>query len=161
VEITVQRKRFTSESTISDVLIDGQFVGHILEDRDRGLDKTMNSGQISRGKIHGKTAIPTGRYEVATSYSTRFKKLLPLLLGVPGYEGIRIHPGNVAADTEGCLLPGLFCGNNKVLDSRAAFTAWFLRIQSALRNGKVFITISRDRVAYLNFLQSEKSASKI
>jgi hypothetical protein len=67
MEITVQRKRFTPESTISDVLIDGQFVGHILEDRDRGLDEGMIPGQISLLKIHGKTAIPTGRYEVAVS----------------------------------------------------------------------------------------------
>ncbi|WP_191908734.1 DUF5675 family protein [Larkinella humicola] len=151
MEITALRKRFTVDSTISDVLIDGQFVGHFLEDQDRGLEQTMNLAQITARKVKGRTAIPAGRYEVAISYSNRFRKLLPLLLAVPGYEGIRIHPGNVAADTEGCLLPGLFFGANKVLDSRAAFTAWFLRIQAALRTEKVYLTIARDPTAFQAF----------
>ncbi|GAB3937306.1 hypothetical protein GCM10028804_59060 [Larkinella terrae] len=143
MEITVQRKRFTPKSTISDVSFDGNFAGHILEDTDRGLSQAMPLSEIQERKVHGKTAIPTGRYEVAISYSNRFGKMLPLLLNIPGFSGIRIHPGNLATDTEGCLLPGLSFGENKVLDSRAAFANWMLRIQGALRKEKVFITITK------------------
>ena len=45
-------------------------------------------------KIRGKSAIPEGRYPIVITYSPKFKKWLPLLLGVPNFSGIRIHQGN-------------------------------------------------------------------
>jgi hypothetical protein len=127
------RKWFTNISTIGELFIDGEFICFTLEDTVRKYGE----------KIYGKTAIPKGLYEIAISYSNKFKKLLPLLLNVPFFTGIRIHSGNKAEDTEGCIL----VGKNKpkepdlILDSRLAFASLMVRIQDLMKTGKVFINI--------------------
>jgi hypothetical protein len=87
-------------------------------------------------KIHGKTAIPAGTYNVIITPSARFKRDLPLVEGVPGFEGIRIHPGNRAEDTEGCILVGVAKGKDFVSESRKAFDALFPKIKAALAAGE-------------------------
>jgi hypothetical protein len=77
------------------------------------------------------------------SFSSRFKKQLPLLQHVPGYEGIRLHPGNKPEHTEGCLLPGKTKARDFVGNSQAAFEALFAKIQAAMNSEKVFITIEK------------------
>lgn len=85
-------------------------------------------------KVYGRTAIPTGKYQVVVTRSVRFKRDLPLLLAVPNFSGVRIHPGNTAADTEGCILPGDAPDyDNRFLgQSRAAFNRLFPLIVEAL-----------------------------
>ena len=141
MEITVDRFERTENSTISTCSVDGLFECFILEDKDRGLTKDMPLAVIKAQKVYGKTAIPAGRYEVVVTYSDRFKKPLPLLLGVPGYEGIRIHPGNTAENTLGCLLPGMEFKKDMVTESRAAFKDLFSKIQAASKRSKVFVEI--------------------
>lgn len=74
-------------------------------------------------KIPGETAIPAGRFQVLITLSQKFKRYLPLLVSVPGFDGIRIHPGNTAADTRGCLLPGFTRDEDSIRRSRDAFDA--------------------------------------
>jgi hypothetical protein len=82
-------------------------------------------------KVDGQTAIPAGEYKVVIDMSTRFKRLMPHLLDVPMFTGIRIHAGNVSADTEGCLLLGRKRGENDVEESKLAFDAFFPKLQAA------------------------------
>ena len=51
-------------------------------------------------------AIPTGFYRLRVTMSPRFRILLPIIDGVIGRTGIRIHAGNTIQDTEGCILVG-------------------------------------------------------
>jgi hypothetical protein len=142
MELELVRKTRSEISTIGDLAVNGQFECFILEDKDRGLTKDMTLSELVSKKVPGKTAIPSGRYEVAITFSERFQKMLPLLLDVPAYAGIRIHPGNTAADTEGCLLPGTTKGTDVVSNSRVAFAALFEKLKAAAANEKIFITIS-------------------
>lgn len=142
-KLILHRKFKGSEYTIGKLYrVSGKsevYICDILEDTVRNSITTTINRFI---KIYGKTAIPYGTYEITRTYSNRFKKILPLLLNVPHYEGIRIHPGNTAADTEGCLLPGLNTVKGKVLESRKHFEVLDKWIEGALSKGKVFITIT-------------------
>lgn len=128
---TLERMTFTDKSTIGELRIDGDLLCFTLEDTSRAQGV----------KIDHKTAIPAGKYEIIITESSRFKRPLPLLLGVPNFENIRIHPGNTADDTSGCILPGMRAGINIVYDSRKAFDLLFPEIQKRLKMGKLFIAI--------------------
>lgn len=142
MELKLVRNRKTDLSTIGELFINNVFECFVLEDRDRGLTSITPRNQIKQLKVFSKTAIPYGRYEVIISFSNRFKKRLPLLLNVPGFEGIRIHAGNAPNHTEGCLLPGLSFSSNFVSNSRKAFKSLFEKIEKAANTQKVFITIT-------------------
>ena len=58
-------------------------------------------------KIPGQTAIPAGRYRVILSFSKRFGRMMPEILGVPDFASVRFHGGNTEADTAGCPLVGI------------------------------------------------------
>ena len=138
--ITVNRDDRTESRTISTLTIP-DFSCYVLEDTDRGLTDEMPLDRIKQLKVYGQTAIPYGKYEVVISYSNRFKKMLPLLIGVKGFEGIRIHPGNYASNTEGCLLPGLTKSANAVLSSRVAMGRLQTNIMKWLKKEKVWVEI--------------------
>jgi hypothetical protein len=101
----------------------------------------MTTSELMALKIKTRTAIPTGRYEIVVSFSDKFNKTLPLLLDVPVFAGIRIHPGNTDENTEGCLLPGKSKQADFVGSSRVAFTALFDKVRTALQREKIFITV--------------------
>ena len=126
---------------IGKLYIDGKYFCDTLEDVDRGLDDSMSEEEIKKLKVKGETAIPTGIYQVTITYSPKYKKNMPLINNVKGYSGIRIHSGNTAKDTEGCLLVGKNKEVGKVLESRVTFNALFKRLQQT--KGKIIIDIQR------------------
>ncbi len=91
--------------TIGKLFVDGEYFCDTLEDTDR-LDEGMSLDEIKKLKQPGQTAIPEGSYKVIVSVSPKFKRLLPRLQNVPGYDGVLIHRGNTAKDTAGCILVG-------------------------------------------------------
>jgi hypothetical protein len=129
MELQVKRTDFSEESTIGELWVNGGFECYTLEDKVRPV------------KIAGKTAIPSGRYEVIINFSQRFQKQLPLLLNVPNYEGVRIHSGNTAANTEGCILVGETKTENFVGESRWAFNRLLEKLKAASETEKIFMEI--------------------
>lgn len=117
MKLTLKRNFKGADYTIGKLYIDGHYFCDTLEDTVRPANK----------KIAGKTAIPAGNYKVIKSYSPRFKKILPEILNVPNFTGVRIHAGNTAKDTDGCVLLGLNKTKGAVLDSQATMTYFMAR----------------------------------
>lgn len=95
---------YTADERKGDLFVNKTFFGYSLEDFVRDINRDGDLNDPGEKKIHSLTAIPAGRYEVILSYSPRFKRILPEVLNVPGYAGIRIHGGNAHINTEGCIL---------------------------------------------------------
>lgn len=119
MEIRVKRIARKDGYTIGQMSLNNEYFCDTLEDTDRGLKDTMQVNEILAKKRKGVTAVPTGKYDVILTFSPRFKRVLPLFLSVKCYEGVRIHAGNTAEDTEGCLLVGENKERGKVINSRA------------------------------------------
>lgn len=120
MKLKLKRQDYSDSRTIGRLSIDGEDFCWTLED-------AVRTGP----KVYGKTAIPAGTYAVKLTMSPRFARILPLLIDVPGFDGVRIHPGNTAADTEGCLLVGTGRTNDAITGSRDAFNALMARLEHA------------------------------
>lgn len=125
MRLTLIRRWNKENYCIGDLYVDGVWFSNTLEDTDRGLDDKMSEEEIKELKVYGETAIPSGIYPVTITYSSKFKKNLPLISNVKGYSGIRIHSGNTAKDTLGCILVGKNKEVGKVLQSRVTFNALY------------------------------------
>ena len=143
MKLRLERKYKKERYTIGKLYINGKPFCETLEDKDRGLKKEMPEEQLSKMKVKGETAIPSGTYNVIIIYSPKYKKPMPLLLGVPAYEGVRIHSGNTHRDTEGCILVGENKEVGKVLNSRYTYNKLFAKLQAAVDRGE---TITLDIV---------------
>lgn len=151
MNLLLRRIWFTDNSTVGSLYLDGAWECYCLEDKMREVP----GRQVKQWKVPGKTAIPVGTYEVIIDYSNRFKKLMPHILDVPGFEGIRIHTGNDAADTEGCLLVGRTHPKPDVVEeSRLAFygdghnPGFFRKLQDALEHGQVHIQVVNEAESF-------------
>ena len=132
MDLEVRRFEFSAQSTIGGFLIGGGFFCWSLEDPSRDGPKVM-----------GETCIPVGTYTVVLDWSNRFQKQMPHILDVPGFSGIRIHPGNDAADTSGCVLLGFQRAQDQIWDSRLAFDLFMEKFTKAVTDGeKVTIRIA-------------------
>ena len=128
MKLTLKRLRPDAACTIGRLFVDGTPFCFTLEDYMRPPGSP---------KVPGQTAIPAGTYGVIVTHSPHFDRDLPLLVNVPGFEGVRIHPGNVASDTEGCILVGMDKGADSIGRSRLAFDALFPKIVAALARGEL------------------------
>lgn len=127
MNLTLDRCWLDAKRTVGKLLIDEVFQCFTLEDRYRPPPEP---------KVPGQTCIPVGRYEVKLTYSPRFQIVMPLLLEVPGFAGVRIHTGNDERDTEGCIIVGQERQPDRVLHSRQAYSALFLRLAAAQTRGE-------------------------
>lgn len=141
MELTSVRTYFTPVSTISKLAVDGVFECYILEDTCREDVPGTWKPEMKQATI---TAIPYGRYRVVLTLSNRFKRVLPEVLNVPNFEGVRIHPGNNATNTEGCLLPGQTRDIDWVGNSGAAFGPLYRKLETAAARGeKIWLEVTK------------------
>ena len=142
MEIKVIRNILTSEYTVGHLYIDDEYICDTIEDRCRKIEKKED-------KIYGVTAIPCGRYPVVLDYSKKYSKLMPHILDVPYFEGIRIHSGNSDEDSLGCLIVGEYVpgvAGGWVANSRIAYSKVFDKLKQASDKGeRIFITILIDK----------------
>ncbi len=145
MRVEIVREIFNPTNTMGRMFIDGKFFGYTLEDKDRGLHNSMTLSEIKLRKIFGHTAIPYGEYEVILNHSNRFKKIMPLLLNVKGFEGVRIHGGNTDANTLGCPLLGAKRTDKSIFECAAINKDFIDKLKHALQFNKVFIQIIKAR----------------
>lgn len=119
---------------IGDLHLDGNFFCHTLEDEIRP------DGE----KVYGKTAIPAGRYKVVLTKSIRFNRVMPLLLDVPMFTGIRLHGGNTSEDSKGCPLVAFNTDYKKIWGSAEKKLTQLL----SEFNGDIYITIKNSFLSY-------------
>lgn len=141
MNLTLRRIANKPTYTIGRLYVDGKYLCDVLEDYDRGLDDRMDIEEIKKIKVYGQTAIPTGTYRILMTYSPKYKKIMPLISGVKGFEGIRIHSGNTDKDTLGCLIVGKNNVVGMVTDSRNTYKKLFDILWK--ETDKILITIER------------------
>ena len=144
MELRLERKYRSNNYCIDKLYINGKYFSDALEDPDRGLTDSMSLEQIKKIKIKGNTCIPYGTYNVTITYSPRFKRNLPLINNVKGFDGIRVHNGNTPQDSSGCVLLGFNKIKGQVIDSKVTVNKFINVVQKALNKGeKVTITITK------------------
>lgn len=153
MKLKVDRRWKKETYTIGILFIDGVRFCEVLEDRDRGLKQSMTTAEIAKIKVYGETAIPTGTYEVTLNVvSPKYAAIsswknfnggkMPRVLGVKGFEGILIHPGNTALQSNGCLIPGENKKVGQVLNSRRTFEKLYRKMKAAAdRKEKIILDI--------------------
>jgi len=136
MELKLVRSVFNPKSTLGKLFINGQFFAYTCEDTVRN-----QNGDCSK-KIQNETAIDAGRYEVVLTFSNRFQKYLPLLLSVPCFEAIRMHGGNTAADSEGCILIGAEGDmKERIWNCASKVNSLVAQMKAVEKKEKIFLTI--------------------
>lgn len=128
MEITVKRINKINDYTIGQMFIDDEYFCDTLEDTVRDLTNIKD-------KIYGRTAIPAGTYSVILDYSGHFKKLLPHILDIPFFSGVRIHSGNDVEDTNGCILVGSYHHAGYITESRATMEKLMKKLRETINKG--------------------------
>jgi hypothetical protein len=130
MKLKLVRIAFKDTYTIGKLYADGVYVCDVIEDKDRGLDDSMGLAEIMSKKRYGETAIPYGHYKIEITYSPKYKRMMPEIKDVKGFSGIRIHSGNTAKDTLGCLIVGKNTVKGMVTDSRKTYSKLFALMKS-------------------------------
>ena len=102
--LTLVRYTRTETAVLGSLYLNGAFICYTLENAAK--------------------AIPCGMYAVQNSKSPKFKRELPLLTSdkVSASRGIRIHVGNTAASSSGCVLVGMGRNGDSLTESTPAET---------------------------------------
>jgi len=138
MKLTLNRTVLTDKSTVGILYVDDVRECFTLEDKVREVD----GKPVSSWKVEEETAIPKGTYKIVKDFSPKYGKDMLHILDVEGYSGVRIHSGNVAEDTEGCILVGTTVGRDMVLNSRIAMEKLFTKVTSAMeKKEEITITI--------------------
>lgn len=128
MKLKLERKYLNSTYTIGKLYVNDEYFCDVIEDAVRQV------------KIYGKTAIPYGTYDIIMSLSPHFspiyKRKVPELMKVPGFENIRIHAGNTASDTLGCLIVGENKIKGKVINSLSTMKKLFDVMDIAVANNE-------------------------
>lgn len=145
MKLKLERVKLPNYS-IGKLYIDGVYETDTLEDTDRGIKQNDSISKINQVKVKGKTAIPTGTYQITLDVvSPRFKSKrqyqfcdgkLPRLLNVPGFEGVLIHIGNYPEDTDGCILVGDNKVKGAVINSSINFKKLYEKLLQAKNKGE-------------------------
>lgn len=145
MELILNRKWLKENYTIGKLFIEGKLFSDVLEDKVRELHDFNHDGDFmdpEEGKKYGETAIPCGRYQIIVSHSPKLKRRLPLLLNVEGFEGIRIHAGASAKNSEGCILVGKNTKPGRLENGGYYETTLIQLMDKAVLNGEqIWITI--------------------
>lgn len=142
MELILDRKWCKDTYSIGRLYIDGQFFSNTLEDKDRGLTQSMSEADVKKIKVYGETAIPKGKYTIVINYSNKFKRMMPQIMNVKGFSGIRIHEGNTAKDSLGCILVGDNNAVGRISNSKATYTKLYSKLKAAFDKGeKITLTI--------------------
>lgn len=156
MKLKLIRSYIGQKYTIGHLYINGVYFCDTIEDVDRNLSQSMSLSEILKIKIKHQTAIPTGTYTIAMGvkspkYSTKEKYKftegrMPRLIGVPGFDGILIHPGTTQEDSSGCLIVGENKAVGKVLSSFTTFTTLWSQLNKAyLKKEKITIEIVKKK----------------
>lgn len=157
MELKLVRSVFNQKSTLGKLYLNGDFYAYTCEDTVRNLNSDCSK------KIKNETAIDSGRYEVVLSFSNHFQRYLPLLLSVPCFEGIRIHGGNTAADSEGCILIGAEGDmKERIWNCASKVNSLVAAMKAVEKTEKMFISIEDVRPGQkeLKLTLPKKAASK-
>lgn len=123
MNLLLERSLAVKECTFGNLYADDSWQCFTLEDKDRYLEKGYP-------KVPRETAIPRGTYRLVLDWSNRFNRIMPHILDVPQFKGVRIHSGNTTDDTEGCILVGYKVGITSIAESQKAFYQLFNKLQS-------------------------------
>jgi hypothetical protein len=122
MKLKVVRETKNDVCTIGSLFINDVFFCYTLEDKDRGLKQSDSLLFIQAKKIFGLTAIPSGFYKLTVNQSPKFKRMLPRILDIKGFDGVLLHRGNNANHSLGCILVGYKKADNLIFESTKAET---------------------------------------
>jgi hypothetical protein len=122
MKLKVVRENKNDVCTIGSLFINDVFFCYTLEDKDRGLKQSDSLLFIQTKKIFGLTAIPLGFYKLTVNQSPKFKRMLPRILEIKGFDGVLLHRGNTADHSLGCILIGYKKGHNSIFESTKSET---------------------------------------
>ena len=137
IDLILKRLNKIDKYTEGKLYINGVYFCDTIEPYDSGLTQSDAVNAIEEEKKLHKICIPSGNYSIILNYSAKFRQVLPLLVGVKGFTGIRIHAGNTVENTEGCILVGMKAKDGYIVDSKAHLSY----LMSKLKGNDCNITI--------------------